>query len=180
MNPSPLPTCSRSPLPTVMENDSQKCSDVSATNSPLVETNPWDHVPDQPLIRNLPSNRPTSLKSYMSSPVQNMPLDDWLSQDLSSLQILQPEKSKINLGSKSQSLDYSGSLSMPDQNIVDHVPNSRATSASSNTSQTKMSAILDDPFDAEWASLAMRNNSQNKKSTNPFSQDSVKSFELQM
>jgi len=40
---------------------------------------------------------------------------------------------------------------------------------------------LDDPFDAEWASLAMRNNNKNtKKSTNPFTQDSVKAFELQM
>ena len=187
LNPSPLPTCSRSPLPTVMENDTVKGSDLSATNSPLVEPNPWDHVPDQPLTRQYhqhqPSQRPTSLKSYLISPDQPKPLDDWLnSQDLSSLQILQPEKSKPNLTSlKSQSLDYSINYGLPQALPPNPPTEPRPTSSNSNSSQAKMSAILDDPFDAEWASLAMRNNNKNsKKSTNPFSQDAVKTFELQM
>ena len=187
LNPSPLPTCSRSPLPTVMENDIQKGSDLSTTNSPLVEPNPWDHVPDQPLTRQYhqhnPSQRPTSLKAYLISPDQPKPLDDWLnSQDLASLQILQPEKSKQNLtNTKSQSLDYSINYDLPKvlPNPPYHEP--RPTSSNSNPSQAKMSAILDDPFDAEWASLAMRNNNKKSmKSTNPFSQDTVKTFELKM
>jgi len=190
LNPSPLPTCSRSPLPTVMENDIQKGTDSSPPSSPLIEPNPWDHVPDQPLTRNFhhqqPSQRPTSLKSYLISPDQPKPLDDWLnSQDLSSLQILQPEKSKPNLNTtKSQSLDYSINYSsQPTTNApVTSTPlEPRPSSSKSTLSQAKMSAILDDPFDAEWASLAMRNNNRNsKKSTNPFSQDTVKTFELQM
>jgi len=191
LKPSPLPTCSRSPLPTVMENDIQARSEHSPTTSPLTESNPWDNVPDQPLTRHFhtahhhqPSQRPTSLKSYLISPDQPKPLDDWLnSQDLSSLQILQPEKSKPNLTStKSQSLDYSINYGLPPVTNQSTILEPRPTS-STNTikSQAKMSAILDDPFDAEWASLAMRNNNKNsKKSTNPFSQDSVKTFELQM
>ena len=187
LNPSPLPTCSRSPLPTVMENDTQRGTEHSQTNSPLTEPNPWDHVPDQPLTRNFhqhqPSQRPTSLKSYLISPDQPQPLDDWLnSQDLSSLQILQPEKSKPNLTStKSQSLDYSVNYGLPPASLPPTTLEPRPTSSSSNSSQAKMTAILDDPFDAEWANLAMRNNNKNSnKSTNPFSQDTVKTFELQM
>jgi len=189
LNPSPLPTCSRSPLPTVLENDTQKSSDQSSTTTPLVEPNPWDHVPDQPLTRQYhqhpPSQRPTSLKSYLISPDQPKPLDDWLnSQDLSSLQILQPEKSKHNLAStKSQSLDYSVNSPHPQapRHPASQEQRPNSSNSSSSQSQVKMSAILDDPFDAEWASLAMRNNNKNtKKSTNPFTQDSVKAFELQM
>jgi len=189
LNPSPLPTCSRSPLPTVLENDTQKSSDQSNTTTPLVESNPWDHVPDQPLTRQYhqhqPSHRPTSLKSYLISPDQPKPLDDWLnSQDLSSLQILQPEKSKQSFSNtKSQSLDYSVNYNPPQAPPNSKSKDLKPSSTNSNTSQSqaKMSAILDDPFDAEWASLAMRNNNKNtKKSTNPFTQDSVKAFELQM
>ena len=182
LNPSPLHTCSRSPLPTVLENDNQRSSDQSNTTTPLVELNPWDHVPDQPVTRQShhqpPSYRPTSLKSCLTSPDQSQPLDDWL--NLSSLNILQPEKSKNTFATtKSQSLDYSVNHNPP---IVHPNPTSKEIRQDSSHSYSSQSpAILDDPFDAEWASLAMRNNNKNtKKNTNPFVLDTVKAFEFKM
>ena len=116
--------------------------------------NPWDHVPDQPLSR-----RPTSLKTDIS-----LPLDDWLnSQQLSSLTLLQPEKSKpvVLSATKAQSLDSSfGTI----------------TSQTINQQQVD----IEDPFDAEWVDLAMRKGTRIKASTNPFSEDAIKTFQLNM
>ena len=114
--------------------------------------NPWDHVPDQPLSR-----RPTSLKTDIS-----LPLDDWLnSQQLSSLTLLQPEKSKpVGLSAtKAQSLDSSYSMI---------------------TSPTQHHRDIEDPFDAEWVDLAMRKGNRIKANTNPFSEDAIKTFQLNM
>ena len=116
--------------------------------------NPWDHVPDQPLSR-----RPTSLKTDIS-----LPLDDWLnSQQLSSLTLLQPEKPKpVGLSAtKAQSLDSSfGTI----------------TSQTINQQQVD----IEDPFDAEWVDLAMRKGNGIKTNTNPFSEDAIKTFQLNM
>ena len=118
---------------------------------PASSLNPWDHVPDQPLGR-----RPTSLKADISSP-----LDDWLtSQQLSNLTLLQPEKSKpAGLAvTKAQSLDSSYCVTSPALTQPD----------------------IDDPFDAEWVDLAMRKEKRINASTNPFLEDSVKTFQLNM
>ena len=124
---------------------------ASASSSSV---NPWDHVPDQPLAR-----RPTSLKTDIS-----LPLDDWLnSQQLSSLTLLQPEKSKpVGLAAtKAQSLDSSYSM---------------ITSPTINQQHLE----IEDPFDAEWADLAMRKGNRIKSNTNPFSEDAIKTFQLNM
>ena len=116
--------------------------------------NPWDHVPDQPLSR-----RPTSLKTDIS-----LPLDDWLnSQQLSSLTLLQPEKPKpVGLSAtKAQSLDSSFSM---------------ITSPTVNQQHLE----IEDPFDAEWVDLAMRKGTRIKANTNPFSEDAIKTFQLNM
>ena len=120
---------------------------------PTPSLNPWDLVPDQPLAR-----RPTSLKNDIS-----LPLDDWLeSQQLSNLTLLQPEKSKPHglAVTKTQSLDSSYNITpAPD---------------------THNQPVTDDPFDAEWVNLAMRKDNGLKARTNPFLEDSVKTFQLKM
>jgi len=93
-----------------------------------------------------------------------LPLDDWLnSQQLSSLTLLQPEKSKpvVLSATKAQSLDSSfGTI----------------TSQTINQQQVD----IEDPFDAEWVDLAMRKGTRIKASTNPFSEDAIKTFQLNM
>ena len=86
---------------------------------------------------------------------------DWLtSQQLSNLTLLQPEKSKpAGLAvTKAQSLDSSYCVTSPALTQPD----------------------IDDPFDAEWVDLAMRKEKRINASTNPFLEDSVKTFQLNM
>jgi len=140
-------------LPTLPAPPARPAQDLQ--HQPLASSiNPWDHVPDQPLSR-----RPTSLKTDIS-----LPLDDWLnSQQLSSLTLLQPEKPKpVGLSAtKAQSLDSSYSM---------------ITSPTSNPAHVE----IEDPFDAEWVDLAMRKGNGIKTNTNPFSEDAIKTFQLNM
>ena len=157
---SPLRPSSRSPLEAVQEDGDEAPS-----------LNPWDNVPDQPLSHR--TNHGAALASTNQSrpfsftgPDQGAhgPLDDWLQgHQLSNLSLLHPlerPRAPSLVSTKSHSFDQSNLTSHP---------------ASSHHQQQEPSS---DPFDADWVNLAMRN--QKKKSTNPFLQDSLKTFELKM
>jgi len=124
--------------------------------------NPWDLVPDQPLhSRATQPTRPTSLQAYLTSPDPT----DW-TRELANLHILQPEKPTLATGAARQSHNKFEVDSIIDQSAVNAQISNKPN---------------EDPFDAEWVSLALRNEEKSeRKITNPFITDSVKAFELKM
>ena len=181
---SPLRPSSRSPLEAVQE-------DSGEVTSPSF--NPWDNVPDQPLSRANQSaasgttsssqGRPYSFTGP-DTPVAHVPLDDWLqAHQLSTLSLGQPgqplERSRPPglASTKSHSFDQSNLSSHPHpRSSLLHPSHQqhRAVNSQMSLHQEQTS----DPFDADWVNLAMRN--EQKKSTNPFLQDTLKTFELKM
>ena len=191
-----LPTpCPKSPLAPVQETQEQE---VMSSPPPIQmqspSFNPWDNVPDQPLTRARPA-------SYTSSDI-NLPLDDWLhSSQLSNLTLF-PTTCSTSSSSTSTSTTSSEqtmksnnkppSFVSTKSHSLDHynyqTPASQQTASIINSNSHKekylslhqQSNSISDPFDADWVNLAMRNDSQVTKNTNPFLQDSIKTFELKM
>jgi len=130
-------------------------------------SNPWDNVPDQPQIRmatshvpkHVPPPRPNSLAA------ETLPLEDWLTcPKLSNLTLLQPEnQTKPKISIKSRSFDQQ-TISSPISEIT-----GEANSIMNN-----------DPFDVDWVRMKSTEENRFKKSSNPFMQDNIKSFELKM
>lgn len=139
-------------------------------------TNPWDNVPDQP---NVKQDKITAEHRHQQEESLTL-IDEWLGGGRSGRITLghgpggydRPGQRPLSFTSegRTQSLDcHSYSTHSDDvwtnqeRNAIDNKPTAE---------------ILDDPFDAEWAALAVRNNSKN---TNPFHRTgTVKAFELQM
>lgn len=180
---SPLRPSSRSPLEAVQE-------DSGEVTSPSF--NPWDNVPDQPLSR---ANQSASSGSGTTSSSQgrpysftgpdtavaHVPLDDWLqAHQLSTLSLGQPlERSRPPglVSTKSHSFDQSNLSSHPHPRSSALHPSHQQHRAA-NSQMSLHQEQTPDPFDADWVNLAMRN--EQKKSTNPFLQDTLKTFELKM
>ena len=175
---SPLRPSSRSPLEAVQE-------DSAEVTSPSF--NPWDNVPDQPLSRTNQSAASGTSSTNPSRPysftgpdaVAHVPLDDWLqSHQLSTLSLGQPlERSRPPglVSTKSHSFDQSNLSSHPRSSAL-HPSHQQHRAINSQMSLHQEQTT--DPFDADWVNLAMRN--EQKKSTNPFLQDTLKTFELKM
>ena len=123
--------------------------DPLANVEPVKYDNPWDFVPDQP--NNL-SNKAPSLVA--ANKLINCDSSSGVSSTSSG-------------NSNNAMVDWSAI------NGKKSVPDSFETSWSNNDEDDKSefwdSRILDDPFDAEWAALATRNNAKNN--TNPFTSD---------
>ena len=153
---SPLPTPLPAPLPASLPAalPAPMPTPLPAPLEPA-SPNPWDLVPDQPLhSRAAPATRPTSLQAYLTSPDHT----DW-TRELANLHILQPEKPTLATGAARQSHKFEQSAVNAQ---IANKPN-------------------EDPFDAEWVSLALRNEEKTEsKITNPFTSDVVKAFELKM
>ena len=177
-----IPTpCPKSPLAPVQENQEMDTpSQLLQVQSP--SSNPWDNVPDQPLTR----TRPASYSSDI-----NLPLDNWLhSSQLSNLTLFPTStttstddtprsgssKPPSLVSTKSHSLDHYSHQAAP----AHQQTGSMISHKEKYLSLHQQSNSISDPFDADWVNLAMRNNSQVTKSTNPFLQDSIKTFELKM
>ena len=198
LSPEPGPLTSLSPVTPASILQPTRCSSsrspLTSSRSPVLETvpeasspdlqspssNPWDNVPDQPLSR--PGNLATTSATRPTSCTDtSLPLDAWLSgHQLSNLTLLQPERSSKPpslVSTKSHSFDHASSTSML------HSSNPHQSDQKSQLPfqpQPSQNVSNNDPFDADWVNLAMRNKSQVKKSTNPFLQDSIKTFELKM
>ena len=176
---SPLRPSSRSPLEAVQE-------DSAEVTSPSF--NPWDNVPDQPLSRTHQSASSETASTHQGRPysftgpdtVAHVPLDDWLqAHQLSTLSLAQPlERSRPPglVSTKSHSFDQSNLSSQPRPGSSSLHPSHQHRAINSQLSLHQEPAT--DPFDADWVNLAMRN--EQKKSTNPFLQDTLKTFELKM
>lgn len=151
LSPSPHPTTGRSPLPPLMENPKYPETTLQAHEEhPQEPCNPWDLVPDQPKLQQSP--RPPQV-------------DSWLSQ----APLLLPSRPpSLTANRESVSVDQYSSLPFP---APSYPSLERPTSSNSthSTASKISSAILEDPFDAEWATLATRNN--NTRNTNPFIND---------
>eukprot|EP00095_Tigriopus_kingsejongensis_P008971 maker-scaffold334_size202906-snap-gene-1.39 protein:Tk08971 transcript:maker-scaffold334_size202906-snap-gene-1.39-mRNA-1 annotation:"protein numb" len=144
------------------------------SSKPAQFSNPWDFVPDQPN-----KNGPSSINCDSSSGISSVSghsnsFNTQNGQAMgggSSAFFSSPTQDEWN--SKTQTLEELGGKSEEFWGEADK------------------SAILDDPFDAEWAALATRNNSRNtdpistNPTTNPFREttsdtNGVKAFELRM
>lgn len=173
MQPHSLPPLS--PLPPVPEHESPilqpEKTDPLANVQPVQYDNPWDFVPDQTKYSGAPqgltkpssncdsSSGVSSSASTSNGGVASGQTPDWLTTN----GVLDGKKSPTH------SL---GSASSKEWNAEFWSKDPFDTSA----------AILDDPFDAEWAALATRNSSRNdiQSPTNPFKESGMKAFELQM
>jgi len=177
---SPLRPSSRSPLEAVQE-------DSGEVTSPSF--NPWDNVPDQPLSRTNQSASSEMASTNQGRPysftgpdtVAHVPLDDWLqAHQLSTLSLGQPlERSRPPglVSTKSHSFDQSNLSARPCPGSSSLHPSHQQHRAI-NSQLSLHQEPATDPFDADWVNLAMRN--EQKKSTNPFLQDTLKTFELKM
>jgi len=176
--------------------------------TPDSETNPWDHVPDQPLSPKLTDSQlaspqsPPSLPSSLPPSLPHTASHTWIPS------VSPPTTSKVftfDLGASVSSL-VPGPGSQHPLSVGSHIKCSAGTSSgfnsptSTNSStgqqtgepwQAIQTSILEDPFDAEWAAIASRNSSvmeerqSRPSSTNPFVQPidvptPVKAFELQL
>jgi len=203
---SPLPPLLENPAsPTSPPPPSFKPPSPPPPAEPAV--NPWDLVPDQPRLHQQGNTKESNNKgasitvaspspSLMNSILQNSEaisglegplIDSWPGVAAP----LQPSRPPSLAASRNaMSLDYPPSSHYPSMeqpwypslepqknySSLERPPSS--SSSHSNTSRLS-SAIMEDPFDAEWANLATRNNV--KRGTNPFMTDArVTAFELQM
>ena len=193
---SPAAPLKCSPTPAAPATGAQE-----AVKSPSF--NPWDNVPDQPLSRSNHSlvSKPASERSVMLQPSANqrpgalqpanessallqrpssmvtdsMPLDDWLSShQLSNLTLVSSHQNHNDTKSRPPPLASVKSHSFDQPSLS----SSMLTSSKNHNNQT----VHNDPFDADWVGLALRDQQSGKSNnTNPFlKQDSLKQFELQM
>ena len=142
--------------------------DPLANVKPVQYDNPWDFVPDQPVVTN------TNPKTVSNAAIINS-CDS--SSGISSSSGNDSSSSSSSSGNNNgnhlfpASADAWGNVAKEDDNngkaVIDNfwneVDDNAAAAASSNPvhARSKSGGILDDPFDAEWAALATRNNSKN-------------------
>ncbi|XP_059096442.1 protein numb homolog isoform X2 [Tigriopus californicus] len=160
---------------------------VAGTTKSVPFSNPWDFVPDQPN-----KNGPSSLNCDSSSGISSV------SGNSNSFSTNNNPSSSNGGGQGGQSSAFFTSPSQEDWSY-----SKTSGKAEDLWGEADKSAILDDPFDAEWAALATRNNSKNATTTtmtgatstastptnpfrtspsdnNPPANNSIKTFEMKM
>lgn len=125
---------------------------TKSSSSSVPFSNPWDFVPDQPN-----KNGPSSLNCDSSSGISSVSGN---SNSFSTNN--NPSSSNGGGQGGGQSSAFFTSPSQEDWSYPKH----SGSKAEDLWGEADKSAILDDPFDAEWAALATRNNSKNATTTN--------------
>lgn len=175
---APSPQSNRSPLPTVPENKTSQLDPLSKTSQvdPLNRTSQLD-----PLHK---TSQKDSLNSCKNFPLDSLnPWDHVPDQPNSRINQHEPISLPVDLWLNSREDITSRNLLMEEMNFSNKSTNEKVVNKGLDTPPPPKPSILDDPFDADWASLAMRNNQMatTPRSTNPFSQErTVKTFELKM